>query len=214
MNDDYFERTRDELEEAIDESMGYSPHDERTTHRKSFLDLMLQRRTLVLVGAGILFFIILIFLLSGRNSELSKKDLAAISARLDLFEKRLTRLEEVELRIATLQKQGTMLEQSMGATDRSIKSLTQKVDSLTQSLEARAKETTSVVKETEAPAGIKRKAVSPDKRRVHEVRRGENLYKISLKYGLAVDELCKINGIKPNQAIYPGQKLFVTSGGD
>jgi len=214
MNEDHFERTGDELEEALDESMGYSPHDERIMHRKSFLDLMLQRRTLILVGAGILFFIILIALLSGGNSELSKKDLAGISARLDLLEKRLTRLEEVELRIATLQKQGTMLEQSMGATDGSIRSLTQKVDSLTQRLEAKVEETTSVVKETEAPTGIKRKAVSPDKRRVHEVRRGDSLYRISLKYGLTVDELCKLNDIKPNQAIYPGQKLFVTSGGD
>jgi LysM repeat protein len=214
MNEDYFERTGEELEEALDESMRYSPHDERIMHRKSFLDLMLQRRTLILVGAGILFFIILIALLSGGNSELSKKDLAGMSARLDLLEKRLTRLEEVELRIATLQKQGTMLEQSMGATDGSIRSLTQKVDSLTQRLEAKVEETTSVVKETEAPAGIKRKAVSPDKRRVHEVRRGDSLYRISLKYGLSVDELCKLNDIKPNQAIYPGQKLFVTSGGD
>ncbi len=214
MNEDDFDKTRDELEEALDESMGYSPHNERVMHRKSFLDLMLQRGTLILVGAGILFFIILIALLSGGNSELSKEDLAGISARIDLLEKRLTRLEEMELRIATLQKQGTMLEQSIGTTDGSIRSLTQRVDSLTQSLEARGKETTSVAKATEAPASIKRKAVSPDKRRVHEVRRGENLYKISLKYGLTVDELCKLNGIKPNHAIYPGQKLFVTPGGD
>jgi len=214
MNEDDFDKTRDELEEALDESMGYSPHNERVMHRKSFLDLMLQRGTLILVGAGILFFIILIVLLSGGNSELSKEDLAGISARIDLLEKRLTRLEEMELRIATLQKQGTMLEQSIGTTDGSIRSLTQRVDSLTQSLEARGKETTSVAKATEATASIKRKAVSPDKRRVHEVRRGENLYKISLKYGLTVDELCKLNSIKPNQAIYPGQKLFVTSGGD
>jgi len=214
MNEDYFERTRDELKEAIDERMGYSPHDERTMHRKPFLDLMLQRRTLILVGAGILVFIILIALLSGGSSDLSKKDLAGISVRLDLLEKRLTRLEEVELRIATLQKQGTMLEQSMGATDRSIRSLTQRVDSLTQRLEVRVEETTSAVNETEAPADIKRKVVSPDKRRVHEVRRGENLYRISLKYGLTVEELCKLNDIKPNQAVYPGQKLLVTSGGD
>jgi LysM repeat protein len=214
MNEDYFERTRDELEEATDESMGYSPHDERTRDRNSFLELMFQRRTLIIVGAGILVFIILIALLSGGSSELSKKDLAGISARLDLFEKRLTRLEEAALRIATLQKQDTVLEQSMGATDRSIRSLTQRVDSLTQRLEVRVEETTSAVKETEAPADIKRKAVSPDKGRVHEVRRGENLYRISLKYGLTVDELCKLNDINPNQAVYPGQKLLVASGGD
>jgi LysM repeat protein len=214
MNEDDFGRTRDELEEALDESMVYSPPDEKIRHRKSFLDLMLQRGTLILVGSGILFFIILIALLSGGNNELSKEDLTGISARIDLLEKRLTRLEEIELRIATLQKQGTMLEQSLGTTDGSIRSLTQRVDSLTQSIEARGKETTSVAKTTEAPAVIKKKAVSPDKRRVHEVRTGENLYRIASKYGLTVDELCKLNSIKPNQAIYPGQKLFVTSDGD
>jgi LysM repeat protein len=214
MNEDYFERTRDEVDESIGERIGYSTTDQRMRHRKSFLSFMPPAKTLILIGAGILFFIILIALLSGDNSELLKKDIAAISKRVDLLEKRLIRLEEAELRIAALQKQGNTLQQSLGEADRSIKSLTQRVDSLTQSFEARAKETPSVTKEIEASADKKRKAVSPDKRSVHEVRRGDSLYRIALKYGLTVDELCKLNNIKPNQAIYPGQKLFVTSGGD
>ena len=109
MNEDHFELTIDEFEEAVDESMGYSPKEERIMPRKSFLDFMPQRRVLIFVGAGIVLLVILIALFSGGSSELSKKDLTAISMRVDLLEKRLTRLEEAELRIATLQKQGNML---------------------------------------------------------------------------------------------------------
>jgi LysM repeat protein len=211
MNEDHFERRMDEFEEAIDESMGYSPNDESIMPRKSFLDFMPQRKTLLLGGAGILLLVILFALFSGGSSELSKKDLIAISTRVDLLEKRLTRLEEVELRIATLQKQGNMLQQSMGETDRSIKSLTQRVDTLTQKPELGEKGTVAVTKATKAPAVITGKPDSPDERRVHEVRRGENLYRISLKYGLTVDELCRLNNITPSQAIYPGQKLIIAT---
>ena len=209
MDEDHFERSIDEFEEEIDEGMGYSQNDEEIIPRKSFLDFMTQRRTLIFVGAGILLLVILIALFSGGSSELSKKDLTTIITRVDLLEKRLTRLEEVELRIATLQKQGNMLQQSMGETDRSIKSLTQRVDALTERLEVREEKTTSVAKGTEAPRGITGKPVSPDKRRVHEVRSGENLYRIALKYGLSVDELCRLNNITSSQVIHPGQKLII-----
>jgi LysM repeat protein len=214
MNEDRFDRTIGDFEEAIDESMEYSPNDERIMPRKSFLGFMPQRRTLVFGGAGILLLVILIALFSGGRSEISKKDLTALSTRVDLLEKRLTRLEEVELRIATLQKQGTMLQHSMGEKDRSIKSLTQRVDALNQRLDVRGEEMTSVTNGTEAPRGITEKPASPLKRRVHEVRRGENLYRIALNYGISVDELCRLNNITPDQAIYPGQRLLVNPGSD
>ncbi len=210
MDEDHFKRTIDEFEEEIDESMGYSPNDESIIPRKSFLDLIFQRRTLILVGAGILLLIILIALFSGGSSELSKKDLTAISTRVDLLEKRLTRLEEAALGIATLQKQGNMLKQSLEDTDRSIKSLTQRVDALAQRLEVREQETTPVVKGTKSPGSTTGKRVFPGKRRVHEVQRGENLYRIALKYGLSVDELCRLNNITSSQAIHPGQKLIIS----
>jgi LysM repeat protein len=209
MDEDHFNRTIDEFEQAIDESMGYAKNDERINLRKPLLGSLHQRRTLILGGAGILLLVILIALFSRGSSELSKKDLTAISTRVDLLEERLTRLEEVELRIAALQKQGERLEQSMGDTDESVRSLTQRVDVLTQRLEMRGGETPLVAKGAEAPRGIAEKPVSPDKRLVHEVRRGENLYRIALKYGLSVDELCRINNITKSQVIRPGQKLII-----
>lgn len=47
-------------------------------------------------------------------------------------------------------------------------------------------------------------------RRYHVIRKGENLYRISLRYGLSVPELCHINGMNPQDVIKPGQKLLVT----
>lgn len=47
-------------------------------------------------------------------------------------------------------------------------------------------------------------------KRYHEIRKGENLYRISLRYGLSLQELCHINGITPQDVIRPGQKLLVT----
>lgn len=209
MNEDRFERGIDEFEEEIDEGMEYSQYDEGIMPRKSLLDFIPRRRSLIFGGTAILLIVILIALFSGGNSDLSKKDLIGISTRVDLLEERLTRLEEVELRIATLQKQGTMLERSLVEMDRSIKSLTQRVDSQTQRLEVKEGETTSVVKGTKAPGTIARKPVSPAKPRVHEVRSGENLYRIALKYGLTVHELCRLNNITSSQAIHPGEKLII-----
>ena len=46
--------------------------------------------------------------------------------------------------------------------------------------------------------------------RYHDVRAGETLWGISRRYGLTVDELCRLNGLTPKEVIYPGQKLIVS----
>jgi LysM repeat protein len=209
MNEDYFERTRDELEEAINERMGYSPQDERTMHRNPFLEFLSQRRIVILVGAAILLFVILIALFSRTSSELSKKDLTAISTRIDLLERRLIRIEKVEPVIPTLQKQAKMLEQSIGETDTSIKLLIQRVDAMNQRLEVLQNKTLSAAKGAQESGDAPEKQASPDKRRVHVVSRGENLYRISSKYGLTVDELCRLNNMRSSQPIHPGQELLI-----
>jgi LysM repeat protein len=46
--------------------------------------------------------------------------------------------------------------------------------------------------------------------RYHQVLAGETLYRISLKYGLTVEELRRINKISPEAVIYVGQRLRVS----
>jgi len=67
----------------------------------------------------------------------------------------------------------------------------------------------SAAKGTQEPGGVTEQPVKSDPRRVHVVSRGENLYRISLKYGLTVDELCRLNDMSSSQPIHPGQKLLV-----
>jgi LysM repeat protein len=43
----------------------------------------------------------------------------------------------------------------------------------------------------------------------HVVQKGENLFRIALKYGLTVDELRKLNNLPPDASIQPSQKLLV-----
>ena len=44
----------------------------------------------------------------------------------------------------------------------------------------------------------------------HRVERGETLYRISKRYGIAVEEICRLNNLKQGQTIQSGQKLLVT----
>lgn len=68
------------------------------------------------------------------------------------------------------------------------------------------REGSQVEKRTASPGAI---PTDQAKGQYHEVRRGESLYRISMKYGLSVDELCRLNNIHPHQIIRPGQKLLV-----
>jgi membrane-bound lytic murein transglycosylase D len=45
----------------------------------------------------------------------------------------------------------------------------------------------------------------------HTVMQGETLFSISKKYGISVDELRRLNNLKPSQTIGVGQKLIVSS---
>jgi lipid-binding SYLF domain-containing protein len=46
----------------------------------------------------------------------------------------------------------------------------------------------------------------------HVVQSGDTLSGISKKYGVSVDELCRLNKIEKSDPIHPGQKIVVTSG--
>jgi LysM repeat protein len=194
----------------IADSLGYTRKSESIRRRRTFLDVALQRKNLILGGAGILILIILVALFSGGTSELSSKELTAIKVRLNLLEERLARLEGVEVTIATLEEQGKGLEKSVVETDRSTRFLAVQVDALAQKVNTLADRTTTTAKATEDYTAMKTKPPSLGKERYHEVRGGETLYRIARKYGLSVAELCRINNITPNQVIHPGQKLLIS----
>jgi lipoprotein-anchoring transpeptidase ErfK/SrfK len=48
---------------------------------------------------------------------------------------------------------------------------------------------------------------------VHVVQRGENLFRIALRYGVTVDALATANGLRNVSRIYAGQRLVIPAGG-
>ena len=46
----------------------------------------------------------------------------------------------------------------------------------------------------------------------HTVRRGENLYRIALRYGTTIQAIAKANGISNPRIIYVGQRLYIPCG--
>ena len=48
---------------------------------------------------------------------------------------------------------------------------------------------------------------------VHVVQRGENLFRIALRYGVTVDALAAANGLSNTSRIYAGQRLVIPTGG-
>ena len=51
----------------------------------------------------------------------------------------------------------------------------------------------------------------PAANRYHVVENGQNLFRIGLTYQLSVEELLNLNGLKPGDAIYPGQRLLISN---
>ncbi len=48
---------------------------------------------------------------------------------------------------------------------------------------------------------------------IHVVQRGENLYRIAMRYGTTVQAIARANGITNPNLIYAGQRLIIPSGG-
>jgi len=210
--DDNIDNEMEGFEEQIADNMRYNIEEEDVPRHKSFLDFTSQRKILILGGIGVLLLIVLIALFFGGGDTLSKKDLTSLKTRLALLENRLTRFEGVEIRVASLEKKEEELERSMAQVDRSKRLLTQQYTTLNQRLDSLEKTKTLVPAKGKAPIATKKKSPSLGKKRFHEVRLGDTLYRIANKYGISVKELCRLNNIGQNKIIQPGQKLVVSSG--
>ena len=156
------------------------------------------RWRLIIGGVGI-FILIAAFSLffGGSNNEISSTgDLTAITAKLGQLEQRLTRLENTEQRINRLEDQVKSLNQSISKLGKTVQRISHKGKA-------------SVVTKTKPLKAYKKKSTSQAKRRYHEVQGGDTLYRIAKKYNTSVNELRRLNHLKQNQAIYPGQKILL-----
>jgi len=172
-------------------------------------------RTRLLAFAGLLA-LLAVLLLSVLYTCSQNRDLAKRVVRL---EERFKMVPAPTMGLEQVQSQLTSLEESLvGLTDlaqenqSAAKSLAGKIQTIEKKLvqiESRPPSTTPASAKEKAKAAAPKETASKKDGggRFHVVQKGENLFRISVKYDVALDQLANINDMKVNDPIYPGQKI-------
>jgi LysM repeat protein len=147
-------------------------------------------------------------------NQSTKDSLNTIVAKLDHLENRFDPLKEqlskVEESIKTANgtpSQGVFFNASLTAkASPKPKKISAPIETVKQSIQQGSASPASNTLPSEP-----HKEIGQPGQQYHKVERGETLYKISKRYGIAVEEICRLNNFKQGQTIQPGQKLLVSS---
>jgi LysM repeat protein len=167
----------------------------RTDNNKRLPVLLIIALILIFTG-GILYFIS--NLPKATNTKGDTKGEEALTSRIAALEQKVTGLDA---QITELQGKS-----NKGATD---PFLLHQVEALSQKVEALEKRGEQPDFESKTRPAPPKPAVTSQKK-YHTVQKGETLLKIGKKYGIAVEELRKLNNLSKGQSIKIGQKLLVS----
>jgi len=168
------------------------------------------RTSLVLGGAALalLILLVLFFLLRGEKKG-PEADLQPLLKRIGLLEERMAKLE-------SRAKEPLQIQEKLEGLTRN---LNERLSHLEKDINQIKEEAASAKKRTEviqpaapAPSAPARSQAKPGDARLHTVAPGENLFRIALRYNLTVEELRRLNNLRPDQSLRVGQKLIVARG--
>ncbi|MFP4083980.1 MAG: LysM peptidoglycan-binding domain-containing protein [Desulfonatronovibrio sp.] len=179
-----------------------------------------------LAGLLALILILLVVLFFRTAKEPSFAGIEEVDSRIEALE---TRVDSLESREEERQKVFLQFTQSEENVQARLDSQREALDDLRQQL-AEAGKTDQKPEVTQASASLKKEEAkseaqsddgsedkpeaqseSRDEKVFHKVERGENLFRIGLKYDVSVDKLRELNDLAPDDSIHPGQKLIVGS---
>ena len=136
--------------------------------------------------------------------------MAALEQRLSQLEERLDKYEGIDDKVTAIWEQAKSFEKFKDRFDRSEASTSLRMDHLAMSLETLQKQLNEA-RSPEAGGASKKPETgkSTSKTKYHQVEAGDTFYSISKKYDLSVEELIRLNKMKPDSVLMPGQKLVV-----
>lgn len=158
------------------------------------------------------------------NGKASIDKLDNITQRLDMLENRLFIVETNIQNISVQQPQEQNLESFQNRVEQLEAFVKHKTDQFTSELEKAQKKISSLESKPSttvisskpasapkaAPAAKPAAAKKTDAAKYHVVKQGETLYRISINYGISVDELLELNNMSKGAVIHPGQKIMVS----
>ena len=210
MTDD-IDRDMKKLMGELDDDMSIPPMDREFPKRRN-PGVSSKGKILLLSVLVIAVIVIIAVMLPKGSNDLSKGDLSAVRVQLTEIEKQLTAIDGLRSQISDMESREKGYQQQTEEFNSYLKSLMKHVDILTQKVESLEKERAIVtaVKKVPAKTAAKPSVTKPAAQTQHHtVQKGENLYRISLKYGIALEDLCRINNMTLNDSIQPGQRLLV-----
>ncbi len=158
------------------------------------------KRLPVLVGIALTLIFVagIVYFITKRPTATDTKGEETLASKMAAIEQKVTGLEA---QITELQGKS-----NKGATD---PFLLHQVEALTKKVEALEKRGQQPGVESKTRPAPPKPAVTSQKK-YHTVQRGETLLKIGKKYGIAVEELRKLNNLSKGRSIKIGQKLLLS----
>lgn len=168
----------------------------------------------------VLVILIMLFLFLPKGPEgPTKNDFLTVGIRLDKLESQMGQIDKVHQKIdhieadllkgiqlsERLDKLESLLILNTDRLGRDVSGLKEEINRIKQ-----PPPTPKPKAEEKKPAVKEKEPVKVDTVKYHTVRRGENIYRIALRYGLSETELLQLNQLKKGAIIYPGQKLKVS----
>jgi anti-anti-sigma factor len=168
------------------------------------------KKSLLVAGAIVLVLLLVVLYFFGQGEKKGPEvDLQPLLKRIGLLEERMAKLEN----------KGKEVPQVQEKLDSLTKNLNERLSHLEKDINQIKEEAASGKKKADltqsaapTPAPQPRSPAKPGGSRVHTVAPGENLFRIALRYNLTVDELRRLNNLKPDQSLRVGQKLNVGPG--
>jgi anti-anti-sigma factor len=180
---------------------------EQGENKRGFAPRQNSRKSLVLAGLAVLVLVLIVLYFMGQGEKKGPEvDLQPLLKRIGLLEERVAKLE-------SRAKEAPQVQEKLDSLTRN---LNERLSYLEKEINQIKEEAASGKKKPEvgqpaapAPAPSPRSPAKPGATRVHTVAPGENLFRIALRYNLSVEELRRLNNLKPDQSLQVGQKLIV-----
>jgi len=150
----------------------------------------------LLTGVVILGLFVLVAVLFQRSSSIdSGSKMRSLESRIKQLEERLYKLDRIEADLEQVEEKNKQFNTSI---DTIKKPITPPKSTTTEKPITPPESTTAQTAKEQIEAVY------------HEVLPGETLYGIGFRYGIAVDELLRLNDLEPGATIYPRQKILIS----
>lgn len=165
------------------------------------------RKPALWAGSAICIFLLSFYLFSGRSAEVEEtetSELASLAESINGQQLQIASLQESNQTLTEIEGQIELVNQQMWSFQEKLSSLSTSMEKLQKEIQNRP-----VVNTQEDSDLQQNKKTAPAEPVYYEVKKGENLYRISQINGISIAELRVLNNLSTANTIYPGQKLKI-----